>query len=142
MSQFLNERVMSELGYAHARLIKLMSDNERVVNEFLMSELWTSHELWTIYSPPTRYSLIVTPVCTMIYLFLFICIFASFSLFCNLLRISEIRDKINLSFLPLFIMNYFILSVYCSDQIASPWGGLPFRPNRLPGERSTNFFLF
>ena len=39
---------MSELGYTHARLIKLMSDNERVVNErvdnvrvvneFLMSE--------------------------------------------------------------------------------------------------------
>ena len=36
----LNERVMSELGYVHAQLIKLTSDNERVIiNELLTREL-------------------------------------------------------------------------------------------------------
>ena len=43
MWQILNERVMSKLGYAHARLIKLtseliMNEFKRVINEFLMSK--------------------------------------------------------------------------------------------------------
>ena len=43
VTQFL----MSELGYAHARLIKLMSDNERVHNERVVNELVTSYEQFT-----------------------------------------------------------------------------------------------